>query len=62
MITLNNGQKPMSPRHQIEILTQELFDFTAYPNLIVQTEKERANYPQKDAYSQSDFQKPTLHL
>ncbi len=57
MITLNNGQKPMSPRHQIEILTQELFDFTAYPNLIVQTEKERANYPQKDAYSQSDFSK-----
>lgn len=57
MITLNNGQKPMSPRHQIEILTQELFDFTLYPNLIVQTEKERAVSPLKDAYSQSDFSK-----
>ena len=57
MITLNNGQKPMSPRHQIEILTQELFDFSCYPNLIVQTEKEKANNPIKDAYSQSDIAK-----
>ena len=57
MITLNNGQKPMSPRHQIEILTQELFDFSSYPNLVVQTEKERARTPIKDAYSQSDFAK-----
>ncbi len=57
MITLNNGQKPMSPRHQIEILTQELFDFSDYPNLIVQTEKARATEPIKDAYSQSDIAK-----
>ncbi|HEH9416417.1 TPA: hypothetical protein SIA31_004422 [Aeromonas sobria] len=27
MITLNNGQKPMSPRHQIDILSQTVFDF-----------------------------------
>lgn len=57
MITLNNGQKPMSPRHQIEILTQELFDFSNYPNLIVQTEKDKAIHPIKDAYSQSDIAK-----
>lgn len=57
MITLNNGQKPMSPRHQIEILTQELFDFNSYSNLIVQTEKDRASSPLKDAYSQSDISK-----
>lgn len=57
MITLNNGQKPMSPRHQIEILTQELFDFSIYPNIIVQTEKEKATHPIKDAYSQSDIAK-----
>lgn len=57
MITLNNGQKPMSPRHQIEILTQELFNFELYPNITVQTEKERAISPLKDAYSQSDFSK-----
>lgn len=47
----------MSPRHQIEILTQELFDFSDYPNLIVQTEKERAAHPIKDAYNQSDISK-----
>lgn len=27
MITLNNGQKPMSPRHQIDILSETMFDF-----------------------------------
>lgn len=27
MVTLNNGQKPMSARHQIEILTSNIFDF-----------------------------------
>jgi len=27
MITLNNGQKPMSPRHQIDILSETIFDF-----------------------------------
>ena len=27
MITLNNGQKPMSARHQIEILAGNIFDF-----------------------------------
>lgn len=27
MITLNNGQKPMSARHQIDVLADEFFDF-----------------------------------
>ncbi len=27
MITLNNGQKPMSPRHQIDILSETMLDF-----------------------------------
>ena len=43
MITLNNGQKPMTPRHQIEILTAEMFDFEGLKNISVQTEKERAD-------------------
>lgn len=43
MITLNNGQKPMTPRHQIEILTAEMFDFTTLGNIAIQTEKERAS-------------------
>lgn len=40
MITLNNGQKPMSARHQIEILAGNIFDFGSLPILSV-TEKEK---------------------
>lgn len=40
MITLNNGQKPMSTRHQIEILAGNIFDFNSLPILSV-TEKEK---------------------
>src|SRR5690606_661944 len=50
MITLNNGQKGMTPRHQIEILTQELFDFKDL-KIKVQTEKEKSENTEKDAYS-----------
>jgi len=39
MITLNNGQKPMSARHQIEILASNLLDFDKLP-ITTQTEKE----------------------
>jgi hypothetical protein len=39
MITLNNGQKPMSARHQIEILASNLLDFDQLP-ITTQTEKE----------------------
>lgn len=38
MITLNNGQKPMTARHQIEILAGTIFDFDNLPILAV-TEK-----------------------
>ncbi|HTA83260.1 MAG TPA: hypothetical protein VK783_10015 [Bacteroidia bacterium] len=54
MITLNNGQKGMTPRHQIEILTQELFDFKGL-RAKVQTEKEKSEHPQKDAFSFGDI-------
>ena len=40
MITLNNGQKPMTPRHQIEILAKNLLDFNTFENITIQTEKE----------------------
>jgi len=56
MITLNNGQKGMTPRHQIEILTKELFDFKQL-NIKVQTEKEKAEKPIKDAFSLGDIAK-----
>lgn len=59
MITLNNGQKPMTPRHQIEILTQELFDFNDV-NISVQTEKERAENVVKGSFDLGDLSKAYL--
>jgi hypothetical protein len=56
MITLNNGQKGMTPRHQIEILTKELFDFEKL-SIIVQTEKEKSENPIKNSYSLGDIAK-----
>lgn len=47
MITLNNGQKPMSARHQIEILAGNIFDFDSLPILGV-TEKEKKSKKKKD--------------
>ena len=40
MVTLNNGQKPMSTRHQIEILASNLYNFESLP-IVIQTEKEQ---------------------
>lgn len=42
MITLNNGQKSMSARHQIEILADKLIDFDEF-NIQIITEKDKAN-------------------
>jgi len=39
MVTLNNGQKPMTARHQIEILANSIYDFNIY-SFKVFTEKE----------------------
>lgn len=47
MITLNNGQKPMSARHQIEILAGNIFDFDSLPILSL-TEKEKKARKKKD--------------
>lgn len=47
MITLNNGQKPMSVRHQIEILAGNIFDFESLPILGI-TEKEKKSRKKKD--------------
>ncbi len=55
MITLNNGQKPMTPRHQVEILTQEMFNFTGLTNVTVQTEKERSEKIVRGAFNLSDI-------
>ena len=43
MVTLNNGQKPMSTRHQIEILASNLYKFENLP-IVIQSEKEQKQY------------------
>lgn len=47
MITLNNGQKPMTARHQIEILASNIFDFDELPILAI-TEKESKGKKKSD--------------
>jgi hypothetical protein len=59
MITLNNGQRPMTPRHQIEVLTEELFDFENL-EIEVQTEKERAERIKRGSFNLADISKGYL--
>jgi hypothetical protein len=54
MITLNNGQKPMSARHQIEILAYNIFDFDEL-NIKVQTEKDRSKKIIKGSFNKDDI-------
>lgn len=56
MITLNNGQKPMSPRHQIDILSETIFDFDSL-SLKNQAHKERQKSANKLAVHRSDIVK-----
>ncbi|MEI6524137.1 MAG: hypothetical protein WCO37_11655 [Bacteroidota bacterium] len=53
MVTLNNGQKPMTARHQIEILAESIYDFSAYSFKIF-TEKENTSKIEK-AYKKADI-------
>lgn len=59
MITLNNGQKPMTPRHQIEILTQELFDFSDL-QIDIQSEKDRSEQIIRGAFNLGDLSRGYL--
>lgn len=59
MITLNNGQKPMSPRHQIEILTKEIFKFEDL-DIDVQSEKDRSEKIIRGAFNLGDISKAYL--
>lgn len=59
MITLNNGQKPMSARHQIEILTANLFEFEG-SEMPIFTEREAKRLKIKVAFNKSDFIKGYL--
>lgn len=56
MITLNNGQKPMSPRHQIDILSKTIFDFDSL-SLRNQSHKDRQRTANRLAVNRSDIVK-----
>lgn len=56
MITLNNGQRPMSARHQIEILADAFFDFDGV-DLTLVAEKGKSRVRAPDAFKKSDFVK-----
>jgi hypothetical protein len=54
MITLNNGQKPMTARHQIEILALNIYDFKSLGINIV-SEKETQGRKIRNAFVQADI-------
>ena len=60
MITLNNGQKPMTPRHQLEILSQELFYFSGLKNMSIQTEKDYSSNKESNSFKLSTITKAYL--
>jgi hypothetical protein len=43
MVTLNNGQKPMTARHQIEVLAKNIFDFDSLSILPVTEKKAKTD-------------------
>lgn len=53
MVTLNNGQKPMTARHQIEILFESIYDFNIYKFKVL-TEKENQDKIDK-SYKKADI-------
>lgn len=55
MITLNNGQKPMTPRHQVEILAKNLIDLKNFENIVIQTEKDTEENLVHGAYRLGDI-------
>ncbi|MGV8913813.1 MAG: hypothetical protein ACOH1X_00015 [Kaistella sp.] len=59
MITLNNGQKPMTPRHQVEMLMANVFDFDKL-GIEVQTEKERADKIKINSFNKADIEQAYL--
>lgn len=54
MITLNNGQRPMSTRHQIDILADTFFDFSDI-NLELVPEKSKTRVQAPKFFKKSDF-------
>jgi len=54
MITLNNGQRPMTARHQVEILTTNAFQFDS-SGLVLASEKDQLR-GRRGLFKRSDFE------
>ncbi len=54
MITLNNGQRPMTPRHQVEIMIANVFDFKAM-GIDVVAEKDSTIASARKAFRKADI-------
>lgn len=54
MITLNNGQKPMTARHQIEVLLENVYNFDN-DNISIISEKNAIGANAKGAFKKSSF-------
>lgn len=54
MITLNNGQRPMTPRHQVEIMIANVFDFKNI-GIEVIAEKDSTVSSSRKAFKKSDI-------
>lgn len=59
MITLNNGQKPMTANHQIEILLGNIYHFDDL-NIVIQTEKDKGGGKIKHSFEKSNIIKSYL--
>lgn len=55
MVTLNNGQKPMTARHQIEMLASSLYDFKHYGLAIISEKQSGIKTPPKNSFKESDM-------
>lgn len=54
MITLNNGQRPMTPRHQVEIMIANAFDFKKL-GISVVAEKDSSTIAARKSFRKSDI-------
>ncbi|MDK2376216.1 hypothetical protein [Serratia fonticola] len=60
MITLNNGQKAMTARHQIEVIADNIYDFEGASLNILQEKKIKGQIRKKGAFKKSDLVKAYL--
>ncbi|WP_284603308.1 hypothetical protein [Dickeya dadantii] len=60
MITLNNGQKAMSARHQIEVIADNIYDFESAPLNILQEKKIKGQIRKKGSFKKADLVKAYL--